>query len=172
LAAKGAHLGLPEVQIGVIPGAGGIQRLPRLIGLPDSLGMITIGQPISAEKALSIGLVDELTASDELVKSALNAAQRFISGELDRVPRMTGHRKDRVPGNEEKKALIEDFKTKTAKRFKGTIAPFKALEALEKGLTNDTESDIRRDVELFSECAISDVAKNLIGVFLNTRAIC
>ncbi len=83
---------------------------------------------------------------------------------------MTGNRKDRLPGNEEKKALIEDFKTKNAKRFKGTIAPFKALEALEKGLSDDMEADIRRDVELFSECAISDVAKNLIGVFLNTRA--
>ncbi len=84
VAAKGAHLGLPEVQIGVIPGAGGIQRLPRLIGLPDALGMITTGQSIPAEKALSIGLLDELVNPDGLLETCLKAAQRFISGELDR----------------------------------------------------------------------------------------
>ena len=170
IAAKGATLGLPEVQLGLIPGAGGIQRLPRLIGLPDSLGMITIGQPIPAEKAFSIGLVDELAPPDELVTFALRAAQQFISGELDRITRRTGNRKDRLTGASEKKAVLEDFKTKNARRFRGAIAPFKALEALEKGLTDDTESDIHRDVELFSECAVSDVAKNLIGIFLNTRA--
>ena len=82
---KEPTLGLPEVQLGLIPGAGGIQRLPRLIGLPDSLGMITIGQPIPAEKAFSIGLVDELAPPDELVTFALRAAQQFISGELDRI---------------------------------------------------------------------------------------
>jgi enoyl-CoA hydratase/carnithine racemase len=132
---KGSCLGLPEVQIGVIPGAGGIQRLPRLIGLPDALGMITNGQS--------------------------------ISGELDRESRMTNKRKDRLPGIEDKKALIEDFKTRNAKKLKGTIAPLKALEAIEKGLTDNLAADIRRDAELFSECAVSDVAKNLIGVFLN-----
>jgi len=170
VAAKGAHLGLPEVQIGVIPGAGGIQRLPRLIGLPDALPLITTGQSIPAEKGLLMGLLDELDDSDGLVATCLKTAHRFISGELDRDRRMTKRRKDRLPGNEEKKALIENFRTKNAKRFKGTIAPFKTLEALDKGLSDDMEADIRRDVDLFSECAISDVAKNLIGVFLNTRA--
>ena len=170
VAAKGSYLGLPEVQIGVIPGAGGIQRLPRLIGLPDALGMITTGQSIPAEKALSIGLLDELVSPDLLLETCRKAAQRFISGELDRKKHMSSNRKDHLPGDEEKKTLVEDFKTRNAKRFKGTIAPFKALEAIEKGLTADVEADIRRDVELFSGCAVSDVAKNLIGAFLNTRA--
>ncbi len=83
---------------------------------------------------------------------------------------MTRNRMDRLPKTDEKKPLIEDFKTRNAKKFRGLLAPFKALEALEKGLTGDIETDIRRDVELFSECAISPIAKNLIGVFLNTRA--
>jgi 3-hydroxyacyl-CoA dehydrogenase/enoyl-CoA hydratase/carnithine racemase len=170
VAAKGAHLGLPEVQIGVIPGAGGIQRLPRLIGLPDALGMITTGQAVPAEKALFMGLLNELDDPDGLLPTCLKTAHRFISGDLGPDRSMTKRRKDRLPGNEEKKALIEDFKAKNTKRFTGTIAPFKALEALEKGLSDDMEADIRRDVELFSECAISDVAKNLIGIFLNTRA--
>ncbi|MFH1116491.1 MAG: 3-hydroxyacyl-CoA dehydrogenase NAD-binding domain-containing protein [Pseudomonadota bacterium] len=167
---RGAHLGLPEVQLGVIPGAGGIQRLPRLIGLQHSLGMIAVGQPIPAEKALSIGLLDELAGADALLQTCRNTALRFISGELDRQKHMTGSRRDRLPGDEEKNVLIEDFKARNSPKFKGTIAPFKALEALEQGLTDDAEADIRRDVGLFSECAVSEQAKNLIGVFLNTRA--
>lgn len=170
VAAKAASLGLPEVQIGVIPGAGGIQRLPRLIGLPYALELITTGRSLPAEKALSMGLVDESVDSDELMEAALKAAQRFISGEMDRKTLMTKSRKDRLPSGEAKRALIEDFKARNAKKFKGTIAPFSAMEAMEKGLSDDIQTDIQRDVELFSECAISDVARNLIGVFLNSRS--
>lgn len=170
VAAKAASLGLPEVQIGVIPGAGGIQRLPRLIGLPYALELITTGRSLPAEKALSMGLVDESVDSDELMEAALKAAQRFIAGEMDRKTLMTKSRKDRLPSGEAKRALIEDFKARNAKKFKGTIAPFSAMEAMEKGLSDDIQTDIQRDVELFSECAISDVARNLIGVFLNSRS--
>ncbi len=84
LAVPEALLGLPEVQLGVIPGAGGIQRLPRLIGLPRALEMIAYGQPIKAGEARTLGLVDEVVGSDELQEAALKAARRFISGELDR----------------------------------------------------------------------------------------
>ena len=170
VAAKGASLGLPEVQIGVIPGAGGIQRLPRLIGLPDALEMIAGGLSIPVEKAVFMGLVDELVDSHELLETGLKEARRFISGELDAETRITNNRKDRLPSDKGERALIEDFKTRNAKKFKGTIAPFKVLEAIEKGLSGNMEADIQRDVELFSECAVSEVAKNLIRVFLNTRA--
>ncbi len=165
-----ALLGLPEVQLGVIPGAGGIQRLPRLIGLSRALEMIAFGQPIRAGDARTLGLVDEVVGPDELQEAALKAARRFISGELDRGQRITRNRKDLLPDVEEKKAVIEEFKNRNAKKFRGVLAPFKALEALEQGLTADLEIDIRRDVGLFSDCAVSAIAKNLIGVFLNTRA--
>ena len=170
VAVPGAVLGLPEVKLGVIPGAGGIQRLPRMVGLPRAMEMITFGQPIMADEALSLGLVDEVVGTDELLPAALKVAQRFISGELQPERCMTGNRMDRLPKAEEKKSLIEDFKTRNAKKFRGLLAPFKALEALEQGLTAEIERDIRRDVELFGECAVSAIAKNLIGVFLNTRA--
>ena len=123
VAAKGSHLGLPEVQIGVIPGAGGIQRLPRLIGLPDAVGMIPAGQSIPAEKAVSIGLLDELVSPDLLLETCRKAARRFISGELDRKKHMSGNRKDRLPGASEKKALIEDFKTRECQEVQGYYRP-------------------------------------------------
>jgi len=170
VAAKGVNLGQPEVQIGLIPGAGGTQRLPRLIGLPNALEMIAIGKPIKAEKAYSRGLVDEVVTQEELLNTAIKAARRFISGELNLKIRMTRNRNDRLPSAAEKKAFLDVSKMMTAQKAKGYIAPFKAIEAFEKGLSYDIDKDIEMEVGLFSDCAVTDVAKNLIGIFLNTRA--
>jgi 3-hydroxyacyl-CoA dehydrogenase/enoyl-CoA hydratase/carnithine racemase len=170
VAAKGASLGQPEVQIGIIPGAGGTQRLPRLIGLPNALEMITVGKPINAEKAYSRGLVDETVGQEVLLDTALKAAHRFISGELNLGMRRTRNINDRIPSAAEKQALLNYSKMMAAQKAKGYIAPFKAIEAVEKGLSYDIEADIEREVGLFSDCAVSDVAKNLMGIFFNTRA--
>jgi 3-hydroxyacyl-CoA dehydrogenase/enoyl-CoA hydratase/carnithine racemase len=170
VAVKGINLGQPEVQIGLIPGAGGTQRLPRLIGLRYALEMITIGKPIKAEVAHQRGLVDEVTDPEELVDAALKAAGRFIAGELNLNARATRNRHHWIPSAAEKKALMDFTKAMTKAQAKGYIAPFKAVEAIDKGLSYDIDADLRREAELFADCALSDVAKNLIGIFLNTRA--
>jgi 3-hydroxyacyl-CoA dehydrogenase/enoyl-CoA hydratase/carnithine racemase len=166
VAAQGVNLGQPEVQIGLIPGAGGTQRLPRLVGLRYGLEMITIGKPVSAEVAHARGLVDEVAQPDQLVNLALKAAKRFINIKL----RTTRNRHDRLPSAAEKKGMIEIAKAMTAVQAKGYIAPFKAIEAFEKGLGYDIDTDIETEAELFADCVVSDVAKNLINIFLNTRA--
>jgi len=170
VAAQGVNLGQPEVQIGLIPGAGGTQRLPRLIGLPNAIEMITVGKPIKSEKGLQRGLVDEVVPQEKLVETAIKAARRFISGELNQYMRMTRNMNMRIPSAAEKKALIDFTKGMTAAKAKGYIAPFKAIDAIEEGLGYDIEADIEREVELFTDCLVSDVAHNLIGIFLNTRA--
>jgi 3-hydroxyacyl-CoA dehydrogenase/enoyl-CoA hydratase/carnithine racemase len=168
-AVKGAKLGQPEVQIGLIPGAGGTQRLPRLIGLPTALEMITTGIPIAAELAHMRGLVDEVVDEAALLETALTAADRFISGDLQLENRMTRKLNYRLPSAAEKKTIMNAAKIMTAQKAKGYIAPFKAIEAMEQGLGYDIEADIEKEVGLFSDCAVTDVAKNLIGIFLNTR---
>ncbi len=170
VAVKGIHLGQPEVQIGLIPGAGGTQRLPRLIGLRYALEMITIGKPIKAEVAHQRGLVDEVTDPEKLVEAAVKAAGRFMAGELNLKARATRNRHHWIPSAAEKKALMDFTKAMTAAQAKGYIAPFKAVEAIDKGLSYDIDADLGREAELFADCAVSDVAKNLIGIFLNTRA--
>jgi 3-hydroxyacyl-CoA dehydrogenase/enoyl-CoA hydratase/carnithine racemase len=170
VAAEGVNLGQPEVQIGLIPGAGGTQRLPRLIGLRYALEMITIGKPIKASIAHQRGLVDEVVALDKLVDAGVRAAKRFISGELNMKLRTTRYRYDRIPSAAEKKGLIDITKMMAAGQAKGYIAPFKAIEAMEKGLNYDIEPDLELEADLFGDCVISDVAKNLIAIFLNTRA--
>jgi len=170
VAARGVDLGQAEVQIGLIPGAGGTQRLPRLIGLANALDMITTGKPIKAEKAFERTLVDELADPEQLVEAAVRAARRFISGELHLKARTTRLRHDRLPSAAEKKALLDFSKLMTASKAKGYIAPFKAIEAFERGLNYEIEPDLEMEAELFADCLLSDVAQNLIGIFLNTRA--
>jgi len=170
VAVNGVNLGQPEVQIGLIPGAGGTQRLPRLIGLRHALEMITIGKPIKAEVAHQRGLVDDVVEPEKLVDAAVKAAGRFISGELNIKARATRNRHHWIPSAAEKKALMDFTKAMTAAKAKGYIAPFKAVEAIDKGLSYDIDADLKIEAELFADCAVSDVAKNLIGIFLNTRA--
>jgi len=170
VASRGVNLGQPEVQIGLIPGAGGTQRLPRLVGLRYALEMITTGKPIRAEVAHARGLVDEVTEPDQLVAQAVKAAKRFISGQVNIKLRTTRNRHDRLPSTAEKKGMLEIARVMTAAQAKGYIAPLKAIDAFERGLSYDVEADIEMESELFVDCALSDVAKNLINIFLNTRA--
>ena len=168
IAVKGVNVGLPEVQIGVIPGGGGTQRLPRLIGLPNAIQMITTGKPIKSDLGHMRGLIDQLTDAENLIPSAVAAAKNLAKGSLK--SKMTRNQFTRLPSAAEKKSLLDFTKMMTAAQAKGYIAPFKAIEAVEKGLSFDIEADIEREVDLFCDCAVSDVAKNLIGIFLNTRA--
>lgn len=170
IAGQGVQIGQPEVQIGLIPGAGGTQRLPRLIGFADALQMITTGNPISAEEGLKKGVLDEVVPANQLLEQALKAARRFISGELNHKARLTRNKTDKLPKPEEKAGIVAFAKGMAAKQAKGYIAPFKAIEAMERGLTDNFEADLKIEAELFADCAVSDVAKNLIGIFLNTRA--
>ena len=170
VAAEGVNLGQPEVQIGLIPGAGGTQRLPRLVGLPNALEMITTGKPIKAEKAFMRGLVDKVVLPGQLLEKAFEAAQSFISGKLNFQLHVTRNINDRLPSAAEKTAMVNYARFMAMQKGKGYIAPFKAIDAFEQGLGFDIEADIEREVGLFADCAISDVAKNLIGIFLNTRA--
>ena len=170
IAAQGIQIGQPEVQIGLIPGAGGTQRLARLVGFADALTMITTGNPISAEEGLKKGALDEVVPASELLNQALKAARRFISGELNHKNRMTRNKTDKLPKPEEKKGIIAFAKGMAAKQARGYLAPFKAIEAMERGLTDNFEADLKVEAELFADCAVSDIAKNLIGIFLNTCA--
>jgi 3-hydroxyacyl-CoA dehydrogenase/enoyl-CoA hydratase/carnithine racemase len=170
VAARGVDLGQAEVQIGLIPGAGGTQRLPRLIGLPNALDMITTGKSVKSEKAFERTLVDELADPAQLVETAVKAARRFVSGQLNLKLRSTRFRYERLPSAAEKKALLGFATLMTAAKAKGYIAPLKAIEAFEKGLGYDIDADLDREAELFADCLLSDVAQNLIGIFLNTRA--
>ncbi len=170
IASSNVKIGQPEVQIGLIPGAGGTQRLPRLVGLADAIQMITSGAPVSASTGLEKGVIDEVVSASELLEKALEAAKKFVSGEMDFKNLITRNRTDKLLPQEKKAEIIAMSKEAIKKKTKGLPAPLMAIEAMEKGLSEDFSADIRVEAELFSDCAVSDVAKNLIGIFLNTRS--
>jgi 3-hydroxyacyl-CoA dehydrogenase/enoyl-CoA hydratase/3-hydroxybutyryl-CoA epimerase len=177
------QLGQPEVQIGVIPGAGGTQRLPRLVGIATALDLILTGKRVRAKKALSIGLVDELTPPPLLLPVARRRAAEMASGELRR-SRPAGRKSLRKDGLAalQQAALEENFlgrevlfhqakKQLLAKTRGHYPAPVKALEAVRHGYEKGFEEGLRREALLFGELAVSDVARRLMEIFFAQGAL-
>ena len=170
IAAPGMNLGLPEVKLGLIPGSGGTQRLPRLIGLPEALNLMTTGRFIKTEQAFSLGLVDEVAAPEDLVAAGKAAVAKFGNLMLNLSARVASQGFSRLPSAAEKALLMDMAQATAQKTAKNYLAPFKIIEALRDGLSTDFWQDIEREAQLFCDCALSNIAKNLIGIFLNERS--
>ncbi len=169
IASKDLRLGMLDLRFGLIPCMGGTQRLPRAVGVKTALNLITSAQDIPAEQALALGLVDELAEAKDLRDKSLTAARHLISGRINFRMRAIGKRFDRLLSSAEKKEMTALFKDRLSHAFPGQIAPFKAVEAVERGLGINFLSDIKTEAALFCECAVSDISKNLIRVFIHTR---
>lgn len=122
IAVPSAKLGVPEVKLGLLPGAGGTQRLPRVVGVEAAATMVSLGDPVPAPKAKDMGLVDELAGEDSLPADAIAYARARIADG----PRPTRERE--VKGDI---GIIEQLKAKNAKRWKGFDAPFANLACVE-----------------------------------------
>ncbi len=139
-----AKCGLPEVKLGILPGAGGTQRLPRLVGLPLALDMITSGDPIGAKEARDAGLVDEIAAG-ELRATAIAFAEKAVR---DRLPlrrvRDLGD-KLKVPEPD----YFKNYRGTLAKRKRGLEAPQLCVDAVEAAATLPFDEGLKRERELF-----------------------
>ena len=122
IAVPSARLGVPEVKLGLLPGAGGTQRLPRVVGVEAAATMCALGEPLSATKAASIGLVDRLAGEDSLTEDAIAYARELIAIG----PRPT---RDRPLGGDI--GIIEQLKAANAKKWKGFDAPYANLACVE-----------------------------------------
>jgi len=166
-------LALPEVRLGVIPGAGGCNRLPRTVGLRAALEMILSGKSIRASRAFKMGLVDELVPPPILREVAVAAAQRLAGGER---PRRSGRGGlagwffDRsAPG---RALVLRQVRAMTRKRTRGNYpAPLAALDAVGHSLAHGMERGLSREAELFGELAHSEVSRRLVEVFFATAAL-
>ncbi|CAD0186780.1 Fatty acid oxidation complex subunit alpha [Ruegeria sp. THAF57] len=154
---KGLKLGLPEVNLGLLPGAGGTQRLPRLVDGKTALTMITSGKPISAEAALDAGLLDDLQDGDpEAV--ALAAGQQVLDGTLK--TRVTAEQDNRITADE-----LNTFRVKA----KGEVVT-RALKAAEASSLPLVEG-LQLERELFVEALASNAHKGLKHAFFAERAV-
>lgn len=159
---KGLKVGLPEVALGLLPGAGGTQRTPRLTGINVALDMITSGRHIPAEEALEAGLVDRIEEGDPR-DIALKSAQAVRSGDL--ATRRTGDI-DVVPDDE----TIENWKTKIKGKFPHLLSPQKCVEAVSHSVLPIDEG-ISLERALFKECMASSQSAGLCHAFFSERAV-
>jgi len=167
-------LGLPEVKIGIMPGFGGTQRLPRLVGLANSLEMILTGKNVHAKKAKKFGLADEVAYKETLLEIALQVANHAIGK-----PRQAAIRAKRplvirlLESNPLTRALVYASARKSVLReTRGNYpAPLAALEAVRYGLSHGTKTGFENEARTLGRLAITEVSKNLINVFYLNEAL-
>jgi 3-hydroxyacyl-CoA dehydrogenase / enoyl-CoA hydratase / 3-hydroxybutyryl-CoA epimerase len=167
------QLGLPEVQLGILPGAGGCQRLPRLIGARAALDIILAGKTERAQKAFRLGIVDELVPPAILRQITLAAARRMASGWRPRRRRsggVTGWLLERNPLG--RAVLFRVARRHLVERTQGHYpAPLAALEAVQYGLRRGIREGLRREAELFGRLAVTDVSRKLVQIFFATTQL-
>ncbi len=167
VATADARVGQPEVLLGIIPGAGGTQRLPRLCGAPLALQMSTDGKPVPAAKALEAGIVDHIVES-----SLLNGAIAFARSKAG-----VGHvRKTRdviLAGDQIRAGLdaCAGMRASLAKTAKGQRAPQAVVDAIEAGLQRPFEEGSTRERELFADCVMSIESRALRHLFFAEREV-
>lgn len=163
-------IGLPEVQIGILPGAGGCQRLPRLIGVRAALDIILAGKTERAAKAFKLGMVDELVPQSILKGTALAAADRIAREGVPFRPARGSLLLERNPVG---RALVFSMARKAVLKKTGGHypAPLAAIEAVKTGLNRGIEAGLGREAELFGELAVGPVSRNLVRIFFATTAL-
>ena len=151
-----ARLGQPEVKLGIIPGAGGTQRLPRLVGVEKALQMIVSGDPIGGEEARRLGLVDELIEGD-LTAGAIAFAERVVA---ERRPlRKVRDLEDKIAAARGKPEIFTEFRKSVARQTRGFKAPEACIKAMEGAASLPFANGLARERELFVETLNSPESK-------------
>jgi len=167
---EAARVGLPEVTLGILPGAGGTQRLPRLVGAQKALEMITSGRPINAKQAFELGVIDEVAKGrdDQAARAAGLAFARKIIDEAMPV-RRTGEQTNKIANTD--MAIFDQFRAILNKKAKGQFSPFKCVDAIEAAVTMPLEEGVAREGELFDQCMNSPQREGMIHAFFGERAV-
>ncbi len=159
VAAPTAKLGLPEVKLGLLPGAGGTQRLPRLIGVDAALKMIVSGNPIPAKQAFSLGLVDKLVAEDSLAEDAIAFAR-----DQNKV-RRTGELTAKADAD-----TFERFAAENPRLIGRLEAPLACIEAVKAATQLPLAQGLKKERALFTDLVAGDQSKALRHIFFAERA--
>ncbi|MGE0104912.1 MAG: 3-hydroxyacyl-CoA dehydrogenase NAD-binding domain-containing protein [Blastocatellales bacterium] len=170
VAIASAQVGQPEVKLGLIPGAAGTQRLPRLAGVAKAVQMCADGNPVKASDALAAGILDAIVEGADAAALQKGAVE-FLRGRLNEKPLKTRERNDKL-GDEAGNAPIFAAAREAAKKAaRGQTAPQAAIDAVEAATTLSFEEGCAREAELFRQCLFGDQSKALIHVFFGEREV-
>ncbi len=167
------QIGLPEVQLGILPAAGGCQRLPRLVGLRAALDIILAGKTERAAKAFRLGMIDELVPPPILTDITLAAARRMAGGWRPKRKRLGGFLGFLLDGNPlGRRMVFRRARKQVLERTGGNYpAPPAALEAVEYGLGHGIPEGLKREAQLFGQLAVTDVSRKLVQIFFATNQL-
>ncbi len=153
VAVPSAKLGLPEVALGILPGAGGTQRLPRIVGVPVALDIITSGKPISAKQALEYGVVDKLADENDLRGDAIAYVKKLLADGAPLVK--VRDRDDKIAEYKGDDGVFTEFRRKNARKFRGFKAPENIIKCVEAAVSLPFDEGMKRERELFMELMMS-----------------
>jgi 3-hydroxyacyl-CoA dehydrogenase len=165
VAAPPTRLGLPEIKLGIIPGAGGTQRLPRLVGMEKAMAMILSGEPIPAREARDAGLIDEIVEGD-LVAGAVAFARAAVA---ERRPLVLVRDREEKLASARDLAAFDAAAANYAKRAKGQKAPLAAVAALRAAITLPVADALKRERDSFLELVAGDQSKAQRHIFFAER---
>jgi 3-hydroxyacyl-CoA dehydrogenase len=160
-----AKVGLPEVKLGLLPGAGGTQRVPRIAGVKAALDMITSGNPVAAVAAKAMGLIDEVIESGDLQAGAIQYAKDLVAAgaPLKRIRDITIDPASVEPG------FFDAARKKLAARARGAIAPDKIVSCIEAAVKLPMDEGLARERELFTELVTSPESAAMRHIFFAER---
>src|SRR5262245_23849579 len=166
VASATAQVGQPEVKLGIIPGAAGTQRLPRLAGVLKAVEMCAVGNPIKADEALKLGIVDQIIEGD-LLTGAI-AFAREVAGKP--APK-TRERNEKLGTPERNASIFAAARELAEKKQRGMMAPAAAIDAVEAATHLSFEEGCQAEQKLFTDCLYSDQSKSMIHVFFGEREV-
>ncbi len=168
VAVLSAQVGQPEVKLGIIPGAAGTQRLPRLAGVAKAVEMCAIGDPIKAAEAHELGIIDRLIEGD-LQTGAVAFMREVIASGV--TPLKTRERDEKLGDHEANAQIFAAARAQAKKTARGLLAPQAAIEAVEAATKLSFADGCKKEAELFKECLFSPQSKALIHVFFGEREV-
>jgi 3-hydroxyacyl-CoA dehydrogenase len=166
VAVSGAQVGQPEVKLGIIPGAAGTQRLPRLAGVAKAVEMCTTGNPVKAAEALQFGIVDRIIEGD-LLAGAIAFAREVAAKSAPK----TRERNEKLGTPADNAPIFSAARETVTKKQRGLLAPVAAITAIEAATTLPFAEGCQVEQKLFIECLFSDQSKALIHVFFSEREV-
>ena len=161
-----AQVGQPEVKLGIIPGAGGTQRLPRLAGVAKAVEMCAQGNPVPAREALQLGILDQIIEGD-----LLSGAIAFAGAVLEKPAPKTRERNQKLSIPEPNAPIFDAARQIARQKQRGMIAPLAAIDAVETATRLSFDLGCEVEKKLFNDCLFSDQSKALMHVFFGEREV-
>jgi len=160
-----ARIGLPEVNLGLIPGAGGTQRLPRIAGLENALDMITSGRHVGIKEALKMGVIDKLCEDHDLLANAIKFAQQILNTNENRL-RIS---ENNLENSTENQQTLKDWEARVTKKARGQQSPLAAIKSIGNAVKLSFAEGLEKEREIFLDCMASPQSRALRHIFFAER---